>query len=200
MLKLLKPLLPSPPPSSLPSPPPDLLLPSPAHRSFEICPPSPSLRCSGSPPAFQISPDLSPSFPSLPPSPPPPNLRPSCQICPDLSSRSPPPKISPPHLLPADNLAIYKAFLSGSKLQGLAGMPAGRDWGRRHIHGALPPLAPFTPDARFQKKTASFKTFRSKVIGTQTLYNFYKAFHTDPTAQGLGGARKDLGWRALEGL
>ena len=104
MLNLLKPPLPSPPPPLLPtdlskSPPP---------------PPLPPL------PAFQISPDLSPVSPPCP-------LAPKSQALPDLPRSFF--QISPTSFARTDNLAIYKAFLSSSKLEGLAGMPPGRDWG-----------------------------------------------------------------------
>ena len=170
MLNLLKPPLPS-------------LFGNLPPRSFEISPPPLPLSPGSRPPRSRSNLFRSPpSFPSLPPSPPAPpqkkNLRPSCQICPDLFSRSSPPKkknnLPPTSFARADNLAIYKAFQSGSKLQGLAGMPPGRDWGRRRIHGAptppplplhaLPPRPrPLYPRPPFQKKrfvqNVSFKKF-----------------------------------------
>ena len=154
----------------LPSPPPDLLLP----------PPPPLPPAQDLPPAFQI--------------------RPSCQICPDLSSRSPVPQNLPPTSFAHGQFGHLQGFSEWLK----ASRP-GRDASWQGLGTQTYPWRPSSPRPLyprppFQKKNVSFKTFRSKVIGTQTLYNFYKAFHTDPTAQGLGGARKDLGWRALEGL
>ena len=140
MLNLLKPPLPSPLP----------LLPPPRPQT------SPSPSC---PDLF-----LEIARPDLSKSPSPQDLPPAFQISPDLPQ---PAKISPPHLLPTDKLAIYKAFLTGqSQAWGLGTQTYPSTPLPLH---ALPPSTPpprsppapsrpLYPRPPFHKK----KTFRSK--------------------------------------